>query len=260
MTLTLTEARDLVATDLNDTALELLIDAVDADITRLGGSGYPMRFSGALLDIATESASGADTETSRNLMGTSPPIGDPLIMTTDTAVEEVSYTLAAIDSGAVTITIDGSTPDDSSESLSSLADGDLEELSFYLVTNDGRLELAFEDAETADSAMPDRVQWQVATAGLDAARSLLTGVSTDERIRIVIARRHAGLRMPLSEWQAATKRVAVACLRIAVTDEAVRMEALEGGDASQTRQYLSYSDEYRDRLSQVLQLTGAYFF
>ena len=58
MTVTLALARDLITTSLGDDGLELLIDAVNADIRRLGGAGYPMRFSGALLEISAVSGDG----------------------------------------------------------------------------------------------------------------------------------------------------------------------------------------------------------
>lgn len=257
MTLTLAQARDLVETDLEDNGLQLLIDAVNADIERLGGVAYPMQFSGALLEISTVSAANAGTALQRSFFGASPAIGNPLIQTTQTALIEVSYTLAAIDSGAVTVTIEGESAQDG-ESLSSLADGSLKELGFYVVASDGRIELGFEDADAADSSMPDRVVWQVATSRLDAARTLLTGVSQHERVRFVVARRHAGLRMPAAEWQAALDRIAVSCLRIAVTDEGVASYMERGADAQQALEYLNYSSEYRERLRQVLTLTGGW--
>ena len=258
MTLSLAQARDLVDTELEDTGLQLLIDAVNADIERLGGHAYPMRFSGALLEISAVAASGADMATSRSFFGAAPAIGNPLIRTTDTALTEISYTLAAINSGTVTVTIEGESAKDN-ESLSSLADNALEELGFYIVGRNGRIELGFEDAETADTSMPDQVQWQVASARRDAARTLLTGVSANERILFAIANRHAGLRMPAGDWQAALDRIAVSCLRIAVTDEGVASYMDRGGDAQQALEYLQYSSEYRARLNQVLDLTGGWF-
>lgn len=258
MTLSLARARDLIDTLLGDTALQVLIDAVNADIARLGGTAYPMRFSGTLLDVAVVSADGASTATQRSFIGSAPPIGNPLITMTETALVEVSYTLQALDSGAVTVTIDGDTTDDS-ETLSDLADRDLEELSFYVVATDGRIELQFDDAAAADSAMPQRVRWQVATAGQEAARNLLKGIAENERVRFVIARPFAGLRMPAAEWERALERIAVSCLRIAVTDEGVARYMERGGDAMQTLDYLQYSAEYRDRMRQVLDLTGDYF-
>ena len=258
MTLTLSKARAQVETRLADDSLQLLIDAVEADIMRLGGVAYPMRFSGALLDIAIVSAPDADSDLERDFFGGFPAIGNPLIDMTKTAVVEVSYTLAALDAGAVTVSIDGDSRDDG-ETLSSLANGTLEDLSFYLVSHGGRIELAFEEAEDADSAMQDRVTWQVAMARRDAARTLLTEVGRDERVRFVIARAYAGLRMAVADWQAALDRVAVSCLRVAVTDEGVASYMEQGGDARQALEYLSYSDEYRSRLNQVLDLTGGWF-
>lgn len=258
MTLTLARARDLLETGIDDTSLQLLINAVEADIARLGGSAYPMDFSGALVDIAAVSAAGASTATARSFFGAAPAIGNPLIQTTDTALIEVEYTLAALNSGAVTVVIEGESADDN-ETLSGLADGDLKELGFYVVAQDGRIELGFEDAAEADSNARQRVQWTVATARQDAARTLLTGIAEHERVRFVIARRHAGLLMPAAEWQAALDRIALSCLRIAVTDEGVKALTERGGDAQQAMDYLAYSDEYRKRLNQVLDLTGGWF-
>ena len=186
-------------------------------------------------------------------------MGDPLITTTSMSLVEVSYTLAAIDGGAVTVRIDGESRDDDNETLSALADDALEQESFYLVTASGRLELAFEDAEDLDAALPNRVEWELPSGRQEAARTLLTGVAEHERVRFAIARPHAGLLMPLSAWQAALDRIALSCLRIAVTDEGVANYMERGADAQQAIAYLSYSSEYRDRLNQVLALTGNYF-
>ena len=259
MTLTLALARDLVTTALGDGALTLLIDAVNADIRRLGGAGYPMRFSGALVDISASSADGADTALTRNFFDGGAAVGDPMITTTSMALVEVSYTLAAIDSGAVTVTLDGESRDDDNETLSALADDELEQESFYLVTASGRIELAFEDAEDADAAALNRVEWELAADRQAGARTVLKEVAEFERIRFVVARPHAGLLMPLSEWEAALTRIAVSCLRIAVTDQGVANYMERGADAQQAIQFLAYSGEYRDRLNQVLALTGNYF-
>ena len=259
MTLTLALARDLITTALGDDGLRLLINAVNADIRRLGGTGYPMRFSGALLEISAESADGADAALTRDFFGGDATIGDPLIRMTETTLVEVSYTLAGLDAGAVTVTIDGESKDDESETLSSLADDALEQESFYVVASSGRIELAFEDAEDADLTTPDRVKWQVSSDSQAAARTLLTGVATYERVRFVIAKPHAGLLMPASEWQSALDRIAVSCLRIAVTDQGVASYMERGADAQEALGYLSYSSEYRDRLNHILALTGSYF-
>ena len=257
MTLTLTQARDLLETDRNDAALQLLIDAVNADITRLGGTAYPLLLSGTLVDIAAVSAAGADQARGLLFFNGAAAIGNPLIRTTSTALVEVAYMLAALDAGAVTVVIEGESTG-GRETLASLADGALAEFSFYMIASNGRIELAFADAAAVDPAAPGRVMWQLPAAREDAARTLLTGVAEHERVRFAIARAHAGLIMPLAEWQAALDRIALACLRIAVTDEAVASISERGGDATQALQYLSYSSEYRDRLNQVLALTGGY--
>ena len=258
MTLTLEKVKAQVETGLPDDALQLLIDAVEADIMRLGGVSFPLKFSGSLLDIYAVSTGGAGTALSRSYFGNFPAIGNPLIKTTATALVEVSYTLAGLNSGAVTINVDGDGTDDS-ETLSSLADAALRGLSFYVVTSDGRLELRFEAAEAADASTPDRVQWAVATAGQAAARTLLKEVAEHERVRFVMARPFASLIMPVADWRAALDRIAVSCLRIAVTDEGVASYMERGADTQQALSYLSYSTEYRARLNEVLSLTGGWF-
>ena len=258
MTVSLALTRDLIKTDLSDDALTQLINAVNADIVRLGGYAYPIAFSGVLADISIVSASGAASALSRSWLGSEPPIGSSLIMTTQTSIADVSYTLAAIDSGAVTITLEGDTPD-GQDTLSTLADGALETHAFYIICDSGRIELAMEDAATADASQPDRVVWNIAATLQNSARSLLTGIAEHERVRFVIARARAGLSMPQMEWQAALDRIAISCLRIVVTDQAVMAQTARGGDVEQTRQYLQYSQEYMQRLSAITALTGAYF-
>lgn len=256
MTLTLATARDLLDTGLNDSALQTLIDAVNADVTRLGGAAYPLLLSGARLDIAAVSAAGADRALARAFFRGAPTVGTPLIRMTETALVEVAYTLTALDAGPVAVTIDGD--GGGRETLSGLADGALAELSFYLAAANGRIELPFDAAEDADPAAPDRVVWRLPSARQDAARTLLTGIAERERVRFAIARAHAGLIMPPGQWQAALDRIALACLRIAVSDEGVASISERGGDAQQALRYLAYSSEYSDRLNQVLALTGGY--
>ena len=258
MTLTLALARDLLETEIDDTSLQLLIDAIGADIRRLGGDAYPIQLSGALVEVSAVSAAGAGSARQRNFFGGEPAIGNPLIKTTDTSLIDVSYTLAVIDSGVVTIAIEGESARET-ESMADLAGGALDELAFYLVTHDGRIELAFADADAKVDARPGRVQWQVATTRQDAARTLLTRVGEHERVRFAIARIHAGLRMPVSEWQAALTRIAVSCLRLAVSDEGVARYMERGADSQQALEYLSYSSEYRERLNQMLSLAGGWF-
>ena len=70
------------------------------------------------------------------------------------------------------MTVDGHSPAGAAQTLSSLADGALADLSFYIVAADGRVELRFADAETADAAEPDRVVWTVDAGVQDMARQL----------------------------------------------------------------------------------------
>lgn len=264
MNLGLATARSLVSTSLDDVGLQVLIDAVNSDMRRLGGDAYPMRFSRKLLDTKVVSADGADAALTRSLVGADAPVGSSKITTTETALEEVSYVLAAIDSGAVTINVDGitietTTPGATIQRLSGLADDELYELSFYIVSSKRRAELLFVDAEDADAAMPDRVTWEIPSARRDAVRAVLTGVQEGEYIRFVIAEPHAGLIMSLDEWNDNLDRIAVSCLRISATDKAVARYVSRGADVQETVDFLNYSDEYQKRLRQVLALTGNFF-
>ena len=278
MTARLGEAavRDLVSTDLSSEALQQVIDQVYADIARLGGVGYPLRLSGAILDCYVEAGTDHESADSKSFIGAGPVIGSAKIVTTDTYLDEVSYTLDADDpADPVTISIDGQSADaQDTENLSDLAanNGALEDLSFYVVGEDGRLELPFEDADEPDrdgdgaKLAPQRVTWTFSADDPDrvAAHTFLTALGDDnvpefERVRFAIARRFAGLILPIRDWESAIKRIAVSCIRIAVTDEAVRRQVIDGADASQTLDYLPYSEEYHDRLRQVFSLTGNYF-
>ena len=258
MTLSLALAKNVIQTDLSDSALTQLIAAINADIVRLGGWAYPIVFSAALLDIAIVSESGADSALNRSWLGASPGIGSARITTTSTQVAEIDYTLAALDSGTVQFKLEGDS-DTGTATLSELANNIFENLSFYIVCDSGRIELAFKDANAAVSTEPNIVRWTVQTERQDSVRNLLTGIVEYERIRFVIAQKRAGLTMTPAEWQSALDRIAIACLRIAITDQAVASQTMRGGDVEQTRQYLQYNTEYAERLGQIVNLTGNYF-
>ena len=248
MTLTTTIARTFITTNLTDNALGALVNAVNADITRLGGWGYPLRFADKLVDAYVISESGASSATTRSFLRGGPAIGKVQISDYNLFVTEVSYTLASLSGGDVTITLTVDSPG-STQTVYSLP---FQGYSFYLCTDNGRIEAEFDTHQRLWSGGTST--WNLGDDS--SARELLKGVATGERVRFVVATPYAALRMPVEEWNARLDQIALDCLRVLVNDKAIMDISEKGGEVEEAVTYLGFIKEYQDRLFQTKVLTG----